>query len=63
MVAEFNGEMITSNGGALLLKEVEAKWEIINQFAACFTDHRNPDKIEHRVEDSLGQRIYGLALG
>ncbi|MCI0664650.1 MAG: IS1380 family transposase, partial [Acidobacteria bacterium] len=62
-MAEFNGGTITSDGGVLLLKEVEAKRQIIKQFAACFTDHRDQEKIEHPVEDLLAQRIYGLALG
>jgi hypothetical protein len=63
VVAEFNGGTITSDGGVLLLKEVEAKRKIIKQFAACFTDHRDPDKIEHTVEELVAQRVYGLALG
>jgi Transposase DDE domain group 1 len=63
IVAEFNGGTITSDGGVLLLKEVEAQRRIIKQFAACFTDHRDQGKIEHSLEDLLAQRIYGLALG
>jgi Transposase DDE domain group 1 len=63
VIAEFNGGTITSDGGVLLLKEVEAKRQIIKQFAACLTDYRDPEKIEHPVEDLLAQRIYGLALG
>lgn len=63
VVAEFNGGTITSDGGVLLLKEVEAKRRIIKQFAACFTDHRDPRLIEHTVEELVGQRIYALALG
>src|SRR5262249_60533572 len=63
VVAEFNGGTITSDGGVLLLKEVEAKRKIIKQFAACFTDHRDPKLIEHTVEELVGQRIYGVALG
>src|SRR5215813_5404110 len=63
VVAEFNGGTITSDGGALLLKEVEAKRKIIKQFAGCFTDYRDPDKIEHSVEELVAQRVYGLALG
>jgi len=63
LIAEFNGGTITSDGGVLLLKQVEAKRKIIKQFAACFTDHRDPDKIEHRVEELVAQRVYGLALG
>ena len=36
---------------------------IIRQFAACFRDHRDPDLIEHRVEELIAQRVYGLCLG
>jgi hypothetical protein len=36
---------------------------ILCQFAACFTDYRHPDLIEHRVEELVAQRVYGLALG
>jgi len=62
-VAEFNGGTITSDGGLLLLREVEAKRKTIKQFTACFTDHRDPNLIERTVEELVGQRIYGLALG
>jgi Transposase DDE domain group 1 len=63
VVGRFDGGSITSDGGALLLREVEAKTGIIRQFASCFTDHRDPELIEHRVEELVGQRVYGLALG
>ena len=36
---------------------------ILRQFAACFTDYRNADLIEHPVEELVAQRVYGLALG
>ena len=36
---------------------------VLRQFAACFTDHRNPDRIEHTVTELISQRVYGLALG
>jgi hypothetical protein len=63
VVAGFDGGKITSDGGALLLRELEAKRRIIGQFAQCFVDHRNPELIEHTVEELVGQRVYGLALG
>lgn len=63
VVAQFDGGRITSDGGALLLREVERQTGIIRQFAACFTDHRDPELIEHTVEDLVGQRVYALALG
>ena len=59
----FDGGAITSDAGALLLREVEAKLGIIGRFADCFTDHRDPERIEHTVGQLIAQRVYGLALG
>ena len=61
--AQFDGGAITSDGGGLLLREVEKRTGILRRFATCFTDYRNPDLIEHRVEELVAQRVYGLALG
>lgn len=61
--AQFDGGAITSDGGGLLLREVEKRVGILRQFAACFTDYRNSDLIEHGVEELVSQRVYGLALG
>jgi hypothetical protein len=63
VLADFDGGAISSDGGALLLRQTEALTGIVRQFAACFTDHRDPDLIEHPVEHLLAQRVYGLALG
>jgi len=59
----FDGGAITSDAGGLLLREVEKRTRIIDQFAACFLDHRKAERIEHRVEELVAQRVYGLALG
>jgi hypothetical protein len=63
VVATFDGGTITTDGGAMLLREVERLTGIIGGFSACFTDHRNPKLIEHTVEQLIAQRIYALALG
>jgi hypothetical protein len=63
VLADFTGGDITSDGGALLLRKVEQLTGVIRQFAACFTDHRNPDLIEHTLEELVAQRVYALALG
>jgi hypothetical protein len=63
VLASFDGGKVTSDGGALLLREVEAKFGFIEQFAGCFTDFREPEAIEHTVGDLLKQRIFGLCLG
>ena len=59
IVARFDGGTITSEAGGLLLRSVEKATGIIKQFASCFVDHRDPDCIEHRVEELAGQRVYG----
>jgi len=63
VVGAFDGGTISSDGGGLLLREVEQRTGIIRQFAACFSDYRDPERAEHTVEQLVAQRIYGLALG
>ena len=54
---------MTSDGGGILLREIEERFGFIKRFAACFTDYRNPESIEHPVVDLLKQRLFGLCLG
>jgi hypothetical protein len=61
--ARFDGGPVSSDGGGVLLGQVEQHARIISRFAACFTDHRDADLIEHTVEDLVAQRVYGLCLG
>jgi hypothetical protein len=63
VTARFDGGAITSDAGGLLLREVEAKTGILRRFAACFTDHRDPERVEHTVSELIFQRIFALALG
>jgi len=63
VTARFDGGAITSDAGGLLLREVETKTGIIRRLAACFTDHRDPELLEHSVYELLAQRIFALALG
>jgi Transposase DDE domain group 1 len=63
VVGQFDGGQITSDAGGVLLREVEQATGILRRFATCFEDHRDPDLIEHTVQDLVKQRVYGLALG
>jgi hypothetical protein len=63
VVGRFDGGKVTSDGGGLLLREVEDKFRFIEQFAACFTDYRDPDSTEHPLIDLVKQRVFGLCLG
>ncbi len=63
IVARFDGGDVTSDAGSLLLREVNLRTGILEDFAGCFVDHRKPEWIEHTVLDLVSQRIYGLCLG
>ncbi len=63
VVAGFDGGNVTSDAGALLLREAAKGSGIIDQFAECFIDHRAPNLIDFPVRDLLAQRIFGLCLG
>jgi hypothetical protein len=63
VVASFDGGAITSDAGGLLLKHTDRALRLVERFAGCFVDKRQPTLIEHSVATLVGQRIYGLALG
>ena len=61
--AEFSAGQVTSDGGALLLREVDGKIGLLPRLIGCFADGRSRQLIRHQLREMLGQRIYGLALG
>ena len=63
VVASFTGGAITSDAGALLLGATDRAIRLLERFAACFEDARDPDLIEHKLPALVGQRVFGLALG
>ena len=63
VIGRFDGGRITSDGGGLLLREVDKRLGLLDRLATCFTDYRNPNSIEHSVQALVAQRVYGLALG
>lgn len=63
VTVRFDGGTITSDAGGLLLREVEAKTQLLAELAKCFDDFRNPEVIEHTAEELVKQRVFALALG
>lgn len=61
--ADFRGGRLTSDGGGLLLREVDRSLGLIDAIDACIPDPRNPFYIAHSQRTLLAQRIFGIALG
>ena len=63
VVADFSGGTLSSDGGVLLLRQVDTNLGVTMALAECFADERNQIFVDHSVRELLAQRIYGLALG
>jgi len=61
--ASFDGGRITSDAGGLLVGMTDRALGLVDRLAQCFTDHRDPELIEHTVRTLVGQRVLGLTLG
>jgi hypothetical protein len=59
----FKGGHVTSDGGALLLREIDNKLNLTKEAASFIEDPRNPDRITHSIQTMLRQRVYGIAQG
>ena len=63
VVAEFDQRQGSSDGGAILLKAADRRYRLTERLAACLHDHRQPGMIEHRLDELLAQRVFGIACG
>jgi len=59
----FDGGMLSSNGGVLLLRGVERRLGLAARLASCVTDRRNPERIDHTVEEMIRSRMFAIAAG
>ncbi len=63
VVADFSGGSLSSDGGALLLRQVDINLGLTQSLAQCFCDTRQQVYVDHSVRQLLAQRLYGMALG
>src|SRR5687767_15514038 len=63
LVADFGGGAITSDAGALLLGATDRAIGLVDRFAACFFDGRDPGRVAHELPKLVGQRVFSIALG
>jgi Transposase DDE domain group 1 len=61
--ADFSGGSLTSDAGALLLREADKRLGLLDALDRAIPDPRNPDFITHSQRSLLAQRVLGIALG
>ncbi len=63
IVAEFNGGILTSDGGCLMLREIEKRRGILKYFDESFTDYRDEKRIEYSVLSLVFSKSNGPGIG
>ena len=63
IVAKFDGGLLSSDGGILVLREVEQRLRVADRMAACIEDPRAPDQITHTLADIIRFRLLMIAAG
>ncbi len=63
IIANFSGGELTSDGGLLLIREIDQLYRISERLSECFTDHRDSSRVQHELKTLIGQRLYGLVQG
>ncbi len=59
----FDGGILTSDSGALLLREVEARSGLLARIGDAITDRRHKSYVAHRVAELIKQRVFQIACG
>ena len=59
----FSAEKISSDGGLLLLREIEAQNSILQSITNCIKEDRHPGYVKHSISSMLTQRVFQIAAG
>jgi Transposase DDE domain group 1 len=63
IVAKFDGGLLSSDGGVLVLREIEQRLRVADRMAACIEDPRAPDLITHTLAEIIRFRLLMIAAG
>src|SRR5690349_6717900 len=63
VIARFDGGHMSSDGGLLVLREVEQRLDVAGRLAACITDPRDPDRVVHGLDEIIRFRLLMIAAG
>ena len=61
--ATFDGGILTSDSGVMLIREVEARTGILHRMVAALTDRRHQSYVHHPMMDLVKQRVFQMACG
>ena len=61
--ARFDGGRLSSDGGVLVLREIEKRLGLAARLAGCLTDARDPASTTHSYADMIGARLFAIACG
>ena len=61
--ATFDGGILTSDSGVMLLREAEAKIGILYRIVKAITDRRHPSYVDHAAVGLVKQRVFQMACG
>ena len=59
----FDGGLLSSDGGVMLLRDVERRLGLAERLARCLRDRRDPDRIDHELVEMLRLRMFAIAAG
>src|ERR1019366_4614600 len=63
LVAQFDQQHGSSDGGAVLLKACDERLRLTESIAACFRDERQQGKVVQTLHELISQRVYGICCG
>jgi hypothetical protein len=63
ILARFDGGRLSSDGGLLVLREVERRLDVATRLARCLADPRDPGRTLHGLDEIIRFRLLMIAAG
>lgn len=63
LTASFDGGRLSSDGGLVVLREIERRLELAETMAACLPDARDLTRVRHSYADMIRARVFAIAAG
>jgi hypothetical protein len=61
--ADFDGGALSTDGGLMLLRQVDQRIGLSKSVAKVMHDPRDPNRVQHSLHELVAQRLYGLCCG